>query len=435
MPASSELIPWSADPEQAAAAIYHRYGRRLQALVRNRLGPKLRRRIDADDVTQSTFRSFFLRAQAGEYQLGTPGDLWRLLASMATNKTRKQLERHRAARRDVYREQQASSSLLVCSPHTRTASEEVQAQEHLQLAVEKFNAEQRAVLEHALDGWSNGRIAAALGKSERTVRRILLHLREVLQMSGIASTPTDPRDLSPTPLAYGDYVLEKLVGAGGMGKVFRARVKQTGETVALKALHKSRQTDHRAVERFVQEAQILEQLTHPNIVGVRGLGRFPSGGHFMVLEHVAGGDLQSRLASGPLSQRIALDLFRQIVEATAHAHRHGIVHCDLKPANVLVTSNGRALVTDFGFAYLLHAAAKTPASLGGTLGFLAPELLRPGTAPTPTADVYSLGKLLQCMLKGDASLQGVIRRCVADDPARRYADASRLLIDLRQSFS
>jgi len=115
------------------------------------------------------------------------------------------------------------------------------------------------------------------------------------------------------------------------------------------------------------------------------------------------------------------------------------VHCDLKPANILVAGNDRALVTDFGFACLLRSTQRTPHSIGGTAGFLAPELQRPGALPTPAADVYSLGILLQQILKRSidsppleqfASLERILHRALADEPLQRYANATELLREL-----
>lgn len=431
--------------EESAAKIYSRYGQRLRGLVRRRLGSKIRRRIDAEDVMQSTFRSFFVRAREGQYQFQQSGEVWQLLATMAMNKTRKQLERHRAARRNIAREQDPPASRAQSPGQTPTASATLLATEQWELAIANLAAEQRAVLEYSLDGWSSRRVAAAMGKSERSIRRMLLQLQHLLRDDSSTELPTTNAPESLAPLSYDDYVLEQLIGAGGMGKVFRARIKETGECVAIKALLKSRQTDPRAVQRFVQEAQVLKKLSHPGIVGIRGLGRFPSGGHFMVQDYVEGGDLESLLAHGPLSASHALRLFEQIVTATAHAHRLGVVHCDLKPANVLVDTGEHALVTDFGFACLLHPAAKSQQSIGGTVGYLAPELLRHDARPSTRADVYSLGVLLQRMLTGSAApplkyspgalhqnaLERVLRRSLADDPSGRFANATELMHELK----
>src|SRR5690606_14088832 len=113
-------------------------------------------------------------------------------------------------------------------------------------------------------------------------------------------------------LRYSDYVLQQMLGSGGMGKVFRALEKTTGRTVAIKALHKARQSDPRAVSRFVHEAHILATLRHPNIVGVQGIGQFPSGGYILALDYVDGTDLQHRVNRGPLPYAEAVWLVREV---------------------------------------------------------------------------------------------------------------------------
>ncbi|MFO0897545.1 MAG: serine/threonine-protein kinase [Pirellulales bacterium] len=245
------------------------------------------------------------------------------------------------------------------------------------------------------------------------------------------------------PLLYGDYLLEQLLGSGGMGKVFRARERATGRAVAVKALHKARQHDPRAVDLFVQESQILARLDHPAIVRVHGLGRFPGGGYFLAMDFVEGTDLQTRLESGALAPGEAIRIAIVIGEAVGHAHERGVVHCDLKPANVLVDRAGGVFVSDFGFAHLTAQAATVKRLLGGTPGYIAPELLR-GEAPTPAADVYSLGALLAALpgipCPGEPpslaelpdAVAAICRRCLANDPRERYASMGALVDELRQ---
>jgi serine/threonine-protein kinase len=229
-----------------------------------------------------------------------------------------------------------------------------------------------------------------------------------------------------------------------MGKVFRARCRQTGDLVAIKALHKRWQSDDRAVARFVQESQILARLRHPNIVGLRGLGQFPSGSYFMVLDYIEGTDLQSRLERGPLLLRQAVSTMHEIATAIDYAHRQGVVHCDLKPANTLLDQSGRALVTDFGFAYLLAGELGRRQSIGGTAGYLAPEILKRHGPPTPAADIYSLGVLLSTLIAGATShlaaepqsddllarLRTVSQCCMEDIPEQRYSSAKKLIEQL-----
>src|SRR5262249_9001554 len=126
-----------------------------------------------------------------------------------------------------------------------------------------------------------------------------------------AQLNVDPR----APLAYADYRLERLLGSGGMAKVYRATQLSTGKTVAVKALVKSRQADMSSVEKFLQEAQILGTLNHPNIVRFQGVGRFPGGGYFFVMDYIDGEDLQSRIDKQPLPIEEAVRVARVVSEA------------------------------------------------------------------------------------------------------------------------
>jgi eukaryotic-like serine/threonine-protein kinase len=432
----------------AASEIFDRYVARLLALVRGRIGGKLRRRIDADDVVQSAYRSFFVHAKCGAYQLAESGDLWRLLAGIALNKLHGQIEKQTAAKRSIRAElptdELAAANVAAREP---TAAEVVALAEEVHLAIGRLSDQERQVVTSHLQGQGIAEISAALEKSERTVRRLLASAREKIEQRLLAPAPAElpvslPADDHDAPLRYSDYVLENLMGAGGMGKVFRAREVRTGKVVAVKALHKSRQADARAVAQFVQESKILATLRHPNIVGVQGLGRFPGGGYFIVMDFADGMDLQTRLKSGPLPVSEALTIVSQVAAGVGYAHENGIVHCDLKPGNILLGKDGRALVTDFGFA---HVAATTAVNfldgIGGTLGYIAPEVLQLQSKPTPAADVYAIGVLLWALVSGKSSgvptalengsnefaaVATIVKRCLAKSPFERYRTAKEL---------
>jgi serine/threonine-protein kinase len=217
----------------------------------------------------------------------------------------------------------------------------------------------------------------------------------------------------PVELRYDDLVLMSFVGQGGMGKVYRALHKSSGRFVAVKALRKDRQTDPVAVASFIREAAIVADLNHAHIVSVVGTGRFPSGGRFIVFDLIEGTDLESRIAAGDLSVESAMRIAAEVAEAVDFAHAKGVVHGDLKPANVLLDDAERAYVADFGFAQLL--AAPSPQiirGVGGTRCYMAPEVQDGCYSPTPAIDVYGLGAVLFTMLTAkqpDADVIGAHR--------------------------
>jgi len=219
-------------------------------------------------------------------------------------------------------------------------------------------------------------------------------------------TVSDALD-SRAPLPWSDYLLQELHGSGGFGKVYRAQHKSSSRTVAVKALHKSHQQDPQAVQQFIQEAQLLDRLNHPGIVGVHGLGRYPGGGYFLVLDWIDGQDLQQQLGHGPASPEEAVRITMAVAEAIQHSHDRGVIHGDLKPSNVLVDEAGHVFVTDFGLAHLLRSTddcEKTPSARGGTLAFMAPEVVR-GDRSSVAVDVYGLGAILYALLTGQPPRQ------------------------------
>ena len=439
---SQELLQLYQDGEsEAATVLFDEYANRLLALARKRIGSRISRRIDAEDVVQSAYRSFFAHAKNEEYQLKKAGDLWRLLASITLHKLYGQIERHTAEKRSIVKEHPTDAFTDNATVPEPSPSEVVGLVEELEFVIQCLSPNERLALTAKLQGQDDAELAAAMNKSERTVRRLLATARRKIEKRLLVNVAADAgppsSDAEPdAPLQYSDYVLEKLLGSGGMGKVFRSRVKRTGKTIAIKALHKARQSDNRAVSRFVQEAQVLAKLRHPNIVGVEGLGRFPAGGYFMAMEFVDGLDLQTRLDSEVLLVREALSIIDDVARAIGHAHQNGIIHCDLKPANVLQRTDGTVLVTDFGFAFLLRSHAPTLSnSVGGTVGYMAPEVFSGSANPTPASDIYSLGVLLAVLITGKppeqskmldsskellAPIVSVLRCCLSDDPNQRF---------------
>jgi serine/threonine protein kinase len=145
----------------------------------------------------------------------------------------------------------------------------------------------------------------------------------------------------------GAYEIIGLIGAGGMGEVYRARDSKLGRDVAVKALPDTFSQDSERVARFEREAQVFAALNHPNLATIHELKEI-GGSKYLILEFVEGETLADRLAVGPIPIKEALGIAKQIAEALEAAHEKGIIHRDLKPANVKVTPEGRVKVLDFG---------------------------------------------------------------------------------------
>jgi WD40 repeat protein len=210
-----------------------------------------------------------------------------------------------------------------------------------------------------------------------------------------------------TPNArVGDYLLLERLGAGGMGEVFLARHSATGGHYAIKALTDLGNAE--AALRFQREAHALAAAEgHPNLGRVHSVGQ-AAGRMFLVLEHLPGGTLQQRLASGPLPPLEAASLVADLAAGVAHAHSRGIVHRDLKPENVIFDERGAPKVVDFGLASLRgsDALTKTGAVLG-TPSYMAPEQARADKdAIDERCDVYALGAILYHCLTGRPPFAG-----------------------------
>ena len=150
----------------------------------------------------------------------------------------------------------------------------------------------------------------------------------------------------------GAYEIVALLGAGGMGEVYRARDTKLNREVAVKALPDAFANDAERLARFTREAQTLAALNHPNIAAIYGIedGAGDAGARALVMELVEGDDLSAVIARGPMALDEALPIARQIAEALEAAHEQGIVHRDLKPANIKVRADGTVKVLDFGLA-------------------------------------------------------------------------------------
>jgi len=203
------------------------------------------------------------------------------------------------------------------------------------------------------------------------------------------------------------YKLEERLGSGGMAVVYRAHDLMLERKVAIKILRENFSNDPTFRERFRQEARAAANLSHPNIVTVHDFG-LDSGRLFIVMENVPGTDLKSILQKrGRLPMDDALTLMVQACAGVGYAHRAGLVHCDIKPHNMLITPDKRLKVTDFGIARALASIQPEEKTdvVWGSPQYFAPEQAA-GGPPSPASDVYSLGIVLFEMLTGQLPFSG-----------------------------
>jgi hypothetical protein len=227
------------------------------------------------------------------------------------------------------------------------------------------------------------------------------------------------------------YRVVSLLGRGGMGEVYRANDLLLGQTVALKFLPAEWTSDETTLARFRNEVRIARQISHPNVCRVYDIGE-TEGSTYLSMEYVDGEDLASLLRRiGRLPQDKALEIARQLCAGLAAAHDKGVLHRDLKPGNIMLDGQGQLRITDFGLA---GVAGEVKDIRSGTPGYMAPEQ-RSGQEVTARSDIYALGVVLHEVFTGkrpsaDSShpdlaveVDRVIRRCLAEDPAKRPASA------------
>ena len=215
------------------------------------------------------------------------------------------------------------------------------------------------------------------------------------------NTATGSQSIQPGTV-LGRYRLLERIGEGGMGEVWKAHDDNLDRDVAIKMLHGTLgNTTSR--ERFRREALVLSRLSHPGVATIFDFDT-RNGFEFLVMEYVAGGTLELRLANGPLPMQDVLTLGIAVADALDNAHRNGFLHRDLKPGNIALTADGHPKILDFGIALLLSAdrvaGRMTEAgTVVGSLPYMAPEQLM-GEAGDARADVYALGAMLFEMATG-----------------------------------
>jgi len=201
----------------------------------------------------------------------------------------------------------------------------------------------------------------------------------------------------------GDFLVERVLGEGGMGRVYAGADVKTGARVAIKVIADEHARDAELVGRFYAEANAASRIRHPSIIEVRALTYLADGRPAIVMELVEGQTLRALIASGPVPLALALDVIGQVLDAISAAHLAGIVHRDLKPDNVVITPAGLAKVLDFGIAKLAGGEMAAPRTrtgmMLGTPDYMAPEQVT-GTAIDGRTDIYALGAVLYETLTG-----------------------------------
>lgn len=257
------------------------------------------------------------------------------------------------------------------------------------------------------------------------------------------------------------YTILERIGGGGMADVYRAHDKLLDRSVAVKVLRSQFANDEEFVTRFRREAQAAARLSHHNIVNMYDVGKDEEV-HYIVMEYISGETLKERILREPLPIEMAVRIAADIAEALEHAHQNNLVHCDIKPHNILMTRAGRIKVTDFGIARAVSSATMHhTATIIGSVHYFSPEQAK-GAAVGAKSDIYSLGVVLYEMLTGTVPFNGetpisialkhlqeeprpirelkpevpplleaIVLKAMAKDVANRYNDISEMITDLK----
>ena len=256
------------------------------------------------------------------------------------------------------------------------------------------------------------------------VREATPPARRVPTTSGTKPTAAKKAPTSDIHRLIGPFLIEKRLGIGGMGIVYKATYTKNGADVALKVLPLVLTANKKLVDRFEREMAILKKLKHPRIVQFYGGGE-QDGQHFYAMEFINGGTLAELLKEqGRLPWQQVIEFGVQICEALEHAHEHGIVHRDLKPANLFLGQDGKLRLGDFGIARDSDATALT--ATGSTLGthaYMAPEQITGKLPISNRTDLYALGCVMFEMLTGHVPFKGaaameVLLKHINEPPAK-----------------
>lgn len=268
----------------------------------------------------------------------------------------------------------------------------------------------------------------------------------------LALGPFQPPSIEELSELIPAYDFLEFLDRGGMGAVYRARQRSLDRIVAVKMLPMVMGNRKAFSDRFKREARALALLNHPNIVSVYDFGEAPGGCLYYVMEYVKGTNLRQLMRAGQTTSRKLLSIAMQVCEALQFAHMHGVVHRDVKPANVLIDDRGHVKVADFGLAKVIgpsSVAQLTGASDAlGTPEYMAPEVLTHQHEVDHRVDIYSLGVMLYEMLTGhvprgaweppsrsagaDARFDEIVSRAMQSDPHKRFQNMSELSTVMKQ---
>ncbi len=254
-------------------------------------------------------------------------------------------------------------------------------------------------------------------------------------------------DKSPLPEFIGPYKIESLLNKGGMSLLYLGIHPETKQPIALKVLSPDYVNHPESVERFLQEAQIIEMTNHPNIVKLYGQGEWEKG-LYIAMEFIRGLSMRLFIMQQTLSMRRALEIILQTSYALLHLHSHGVIHRDLKPENIMIDAEGEIKVIDFGIAQL-HDEKKSPSinetnRLIGTPNYMSPEQKENPSLASFASDIYSLGIILYELIIGKISygmvnlsllpkgLRKIVAKALAVSITERYQDITAFIHDISQ---
>lgn len=426
---NAELLKlWKSGNQQAARVLVDRYMLRLTALAQSRLSRLLARRLDAEDIVLSAWRSFFVAANRSRLQIADDDNLWPLLATLTLRKLHRQTQRQMADRRNTAREMSLNDDddwqeLVSREPAPDDAA---QLTNDLEALLARLEPTDREIMMYRLQGDELEAIAAQMKCSERTVRRAMQRIRT--QVADYFEITDDPADLlslatarpaadahgrsSPPPLKpgptpsirYQDLKLEAMIGRGGFGRVYRAQWKAIHRPIAVKFLNKKFWQHKIAVSALIEESLKAQRIEHRHIIRHHGWGQSPSGAPFLMMDLVEGPNLTDWVQDPSFDVSEVESCATQICDALIALHQVGVLHGDISPGNVLRRAPHDFVLTDFGFSRSVH---ETHMVRGGTPGFLAPEQLSSAFgAITERTDIYGFGALLYFLATRHAPFEG-----------------------------